>query len=360
MIEAMIIKILKLKRKARSYFDAVIYVPLVLPVMRRMNAFTARRQMNKARASYSRSALKSSPDTFALYRILGNDLPPRHKQGQTRENLKFMLEHEPEFPGCAKIWVLNRIVDRDEKDKIISLLKKKNSEYIDIPFDADEYRRIGVNEQGLPPAGYLERRPGDEWLRLTVESQKLKNKNLYLMNNNGARNLALRHGRDRAKWIMPWDGNCFLTMDAWKEIQRSVAGSPWVRYFMVPMARTGSNENLLGPGFRPRAEEEPQIIFRSDALEEFDEDLPYGSMPKVELLRRLRVPGKWDAWPRVHPWEKKQGRGRSPERFQFSWCGWVARLDSGNEQAERDPGSRGLERVRGIVGFINSLDASLR
>ncbi|GAA96766.1 uncharacterized protein L969DRAFT_97114 [Mixia osmundae IAM 14324] len=36
-------------------------------------------------------------DTLILYRILGNDLPPRHEQGQTMRNVRFMLEHEHSF-----------------------------------------------------------------------------------------------------------------------------------------------------------------------------------------------------------------------------------------------------------------------
>jgi hypothetical protein len=43
-------------------------------------------------------------------------------------------------------------------------------------------------------------------------------KNNYVINNNGARNAALRDGKGRAKWVLPWDGNCFLTAQAWSEI----------------------------------------------------------------------------------------------------------------------------------------------
>lgn len=51
-----------------------------------------------------------------------------------------------------------------------------------------------------------------------------------------------------------------------------------VHYFMVPMARMLSNQILLDPEFQPgvpkyktEANEEPQIVFRCDAKEEFDE-----------------------------------------------------------------------------------------
>jgi len=363
MIDLLIIKAVKAKKAVSSFFMKHIYAPALLPLLRRGRGFVADRQQKKAREQYERSPLKAMPDTFVLYRILGNDLPPRHRKGQTRENLRFILEHEPEFPGCIKIWVLNRIIDQEEKREIEALLTHHGREYVDIPFERNEYLKIGLNERDLPSDAFMRRyvqKGNDEWLRLTVESHRLKNKNLYLMNNNSARNLALSRGRGKAKWIMPWDGNCFLTVNAWKEIAQGVGQRPWNRYFIVPMARTGRNEDLLQPGYRPRADEEPQVIFRRDSAESFDESYAYGTMPKVELLRRLRVPGSWDLWPRVLPWGKRRKQWHSPEAFQFSRCGWVARLSSGNEAAEGSLGNRGLDRVRGIVEFIKGVDASLR
>ena len=41
------------------------------------------------------------------------------------------------------------------------------------------------------------------------------------MNNNGARNAALREGRRRAKWVLPWDGNCFVTEEGWAELDKN-------------------------------------------------------------------------------------------------------------------------------------------
>ena len=363
MIDLLIIKAVKAKKALSSFYMMHIYAPAVLPLLRRSRGLAADRKQRKARAQHERSPLKTAPDTFALYRIVGNDLPPRHRKGQARENLRFVLEHEPEFPGCAKIWVLNRIIDKAEKRGIEALLKKHGREYRDIPFDRNEYLKIGLNERDLPSKGFVRRyvqKGNDEWLRLTVESHRLKNKNLYLMNNNGARNLALKLGREKAKWIMPWDGNCFLTLNAWNEISQAVREYPWNKYFVIPMARTGSNDDLLGPAYRPSAQEEPQIIFRRDAAESFDETYAYGTMPKVELLWRLRVPGPWDLWPRALPWQKKRKRKYSPEAFQFSRCGWVARLNSGNDAAEGSISDRGLDRVRGIVEFIKGVDASMR
>ena len=57
------------------------------------------------------------------------------------------------------------------------------------------------------------------------------------------------------------------------------------------MARIQKNDQLLDEDFNPLAEEEPQIAFRCDASETFNEAFPYGRFPKIELFWRLGVPG---------------------------------------------------------------------
>ena len=71
---------------------------------------------------------------FVIYRILGNDLPPRHRKGQTKENLQFILKHEPSLPRCEKRWVVNRIVAREQEEAIITILQDNHQNYIHIPF----------------------------------------------------------------------------------------------------------------------------------------------------------------------------------------------------------------------------------
>jgi len=59
-------------------------VPVSLPLARGAAPIADRAALL---ASYSASPLAKEPDTFVLYRIIGNDLPPRHSKGQGRENL---------------------------------------------------------------------------------------------------------------------------------------------------------------------------------------------------------------------------------------------------------------------------------
>src|SRR5690606_29485807 len=143
----------------------------------------------------------------------------------------------------------------------------------------------------------------DDGARSRLLAALYRHKNNCLINNNGARNNALEDGRGRAKWILPWDGNCFLTRDAWEAIRRDVGRASANRYFVVPMVRMQCNEALIRGETIPEAREEPQIIFRADARERFDPAFCYGRRPKVELLWRLGVPGPWDEYT-DDPWDQ--------------------------------------------------------
>ena len=312
-----------------------------------------------------KQTLITSPDTFVLYRIIGNDLYPRHKKGQSRENLRFILENEPNFDGCEKRFVVNRIIDQEEEELIIQLLKKHNHQFIHIPFNPDEYGKIGYDTSCLPEPGYL---ASKEFQALDKNKQDralaavYRLKNNYIMNNNGARNVALNDGLSRAKWVLPWDGNCFLTEKAWEQISHDIKALPQVKYFVVPMTRVTNNEVLLNDNFTPEPVEEPQIIFRNDAKEKFNETFPYGRRPKVELLWRLGIPGKWDSYPKDDSWDLDR-IPLSHDAGNFGYAGWVARLFSGNKEMEQDTSDsvkqRVLARVDAIISTINHVDLAL-
>lgn len=180
------------------------------------------------------------------------------------------------------------------------------------------------------------------------------------MNVNGARNLALREGRRSVRWTMPWDGNCFLTERAWTTIARSIADRPHARYLVVPMARICSNDELSSDEAADHATEEPQIGFRDDAVEEFDERYPYGWRNKTELLTRIGCSGVWETWG-SQPWDLPVNP-RSAEAGRFVKAGWVARPASGNPRQERGPKSvlhRAKARHTGITSMIDGLDSAV-
>jgi hypothetical protein len=186
-----------------------------------------------------------------------------------------------------------------------------------------------------------------------------RHKNNYVMNNNGARNAALEEGRRLAKWVLPWDGNCFVSHDAWREIVEAVRSEAHLPCFLVPMARVTDNRKLLDAGFRPAAKEEPQLLFRRDARLAFDPDFFYGRRPKVELLWRLGVPGGWDEWG-IEPWDLPC----PPFADEAGACGragWVARLFSGHSHLEAGAArvvshQRKTARNHAIRSLLDELD----
>lgn len=183
-------------------------------------------------------------DTLILYRILGNDLPPRHSPGQTLRNLRFLLQHESDFSSLPhlgphsvhhshlygsgsgakkshsedggllvdKYFVLNRIAEPEMLGAILGLLRLyavPESRILVIPFDWNEYQRrdfrwdggvdkvvgwgISINEDEMlsdalqaqveANGGVMEKSKRVESLRLRALDFMYHEKTLYAMNN---------------------------------------------------------------------------------------------------------------------------------------------------------------------------------
>lgn len=244
---------------------------------------------------------------FVLYRIVGNSLPPRHDPRNMPANLRFILTHEPELDGCEKRWVLNRMADTAVEEECVGLIKAAGHGFIRIPFVLDEYAERFLDGSDMPPELLFPPARTDSMqhaLQSWAMEWQHRHKSLCAVSLNLARNLALDEGRRLAHWTLPWDGSCFITSPAWREITRLADSAADALYLVVPLARVSDNELLLRDGFTPQALTEPQIAFRNDSSERFDEGLRYGHLSKAELLRILEVPGPWHGW-RKAPWEKK-------------------------------------------------------
>lgn len=361
------------KSRYQELVDSLNVTDDILLRVKRKTKRTIRRPLGLARRSvvYARDNLKNSvdnlgslvkSDTFILYRIIGNDLYPRHAIGQSRKNLEFILKHEPVFDGVTKVFIVNRIFNVKEEAAVIKLLQRYKAEYIVIPFDKNEYLKCQLDYEFMPYENYLS---GDDYLNTPDDKKQFikaavyRRKVLYTMNSNGARNFALNNGRNRAKWVLPWDGNCYLTEDAWSQIKTSVIKNKTNKYFSVPMARLLSNNCLLEEdGEIPEAIEEPQLIFRFDTQENFNDNYPYGRREKVELLWRLGVSGKWDNWPDAF-WDQPRSERASIVGKVLS-VGWVARLYSGmgamEVHTDKALVDRGSARNESIIETIRNLD----
>lgn len=259
---------------------------------------------------------------YIFYRILGNDLPPRHRKGQTIANLKIILDREHPFVDLEKRWIVNRIVDPQDEKEIIRLLEKYAQKYQVIPFDREKFKKI-------PRECFKERL--DEMIGL-----------------NKARNLALREGKQLGQWVLVFDGSCFFTAQAWQEVVQACLKSENIKYMVVPMMRIVEGRKGIS--------DEPQLIFRHDSGEEFDEAFGYGQGDKADLLCRLGVPGEWDQWD-VDGKLKDLSMKRGHKEFgSFAIAGRVWRLPSGNAGAERNILQREKYRRRGIILLMNKID----
>lgn len=278
---------------------------------------------------------------YLLYRILGNDLPPRHRKNQVLNNLRFILDYETALEGVGKRWVVNRIVDSAYEGKITRLLEERGQEYSVIKFNRGEF--------------------------MAVPEKDFRARTECLTGLNPARNRVLREGRREAVWVLPFDGNCFFTKGGWAGLARAVAGNPDARCAIVPMLRVFDEGLFLKmisdlPGLekdegllkKAGVQTEPQVMLRHDSEDEFDENFSYGWLSKVDLLWRLGVPGIWDTW----DWDSEIRRaalGKKSKDFEkYITAGYVWRLSSGNQKAETDIEKRHEDRYWGLV-YLSSL-----
>lgn len=294
--------------------------------------------------------------SIGYYRVLGNNMPQLHAENQALINLKHILDHESNFDNVDKFFVLNRIVSKRERDEIISLLKKKSVNYEIIDFDLNEFLKTGYNLGNIPsPIWWFSEK--SNWESICAQTAIRVNKNLYLMNNNGARNFCLEHGlQKKYEWIMPWDGNCFLSDFQAKELFDKFSMPGKCKYISTPMERAQSNADVHAKAIAKNAVEEPQISFHKSAKERFNEKRPYGNQPKVELFKRLGYKGVWDQWLKDYPWRKFSCE-KSSDAGLLDVSSSVFRLFSGNLQAIKEPNTRSHTRGNSIADFIDSIEA---
>ena len=318
-----------------------------------------REQAPATAAPFDRSLTPAFSQTFAYYRIIGNDLPPRHDTHQTIRNVEFMVAHEHVPANVTRCFILNRIVDGEKERRIIDILRNADVEFIRIPFLHRIYDRLDWNV-GHVNAIEIFHPAKDAFLQhlLRAKVSLYRNKINYALDVNGARNAALLHGGNRADWVMPWDGNCFLNRRSWTEINQLVEQNRNLNAVTVPMYRVRSNREVLDPGFDPGADDEPQIICRNTLRSFFNEALPYGHRDKVELFWHAGVTGPWDAW-RDDPWDPARRRPLEPG-VRYRRAGWVARLESGAPELERPESKsyhlRGVRRSEATLAFIEDLE----
>jgi hypothetical protein len=274
------------------------------------------------------------------YRILGNDLPPRHDPDQTVENLKFCLEHEPANSWYERRFCLNRILDTEKIAVLEEMLQKAKLDYFIVPVRADEYRE------------------------LQSEEDKIR----YLTNVNNARNQCLTYGLSTADWTFPIDGGTFLRKEEWGKVYQALKTSQ-CGYIGVHTWRADNYVHALSEatpdimevyksqwGDR-REMREVTLGFSRRADMRFDERRRYGQVDKAELLWRLGIKGMWDLW---EPHIKRESMKHTSVYFkQVQIVGAVCRLPAGSRATEGDNHVRGAARRYGLARLLKSADRIL-
>jgi hypothetical protein len=312
-----------------------------------------RRWVVASQSSVAPTSLDRRP-TVSLCRIIGNDLFPRHRRGQALANLRTILSEESNPSGWHKLFVLNRIVDCSVVEEAAALILEAGHAVEVIPFESATYRSLRYRPEIFGGIAYFESRQFlakdpfcQDRERIWACGEKIR----YLMNINGARNAALAIGRTSADWTMVLDGSCIVPDPVFDSLQQQISSSPDVPYLIIPMRRLPAGTNLAAADITPTTKEEPQIAFRSDATEQFDEAYPYGVRDKTSLLNRLGVPGPWCAWSPLawHP----EASARSPDRHRYKFAPVsVLRLTSGIANGSLELPSAQMKRYRSRITAI--------
>lgn len=278
-----------------------------------------------------------------MFRILGNDLSSLHGDTQTYDNLLFTLKYEPEFKNTKKMYLLNRIYDTKKKKKLIKLLKKYNAEYIDLPFQIEEFNKIKFNDKLNVSSNYKN------------FSKDIYDYNLYLINNNGARNYCIDYGKKLDyDYIFPLDSNSYLTQELFDEFNIIKDEE----YIIIPQIRLANlnlrNEDIIKNNldYDKFPIQEPQIGFHKNSKLKFNDKIPYGFSPKAELLRVLNVPGKWNKWNDNLKYFNIKDRQKIDSNYKI--ISKVIRLNPNHKSNGRRNFTKRIEGVRKLILHIRN------
>jgi hypothetical protein len=294
---------------------------------------------------------------FAMCRILGNSLPPRHGTRNTINTLAYILAHEEEFPDVRKIWILNRLVDEAEASEFRSMIAAKGHEIVEIPFNAKGHYESFLDVSGLPKPFEIHDHHGlgDALKPLSFEWM-IRHKSQQIVNLNLARNVALRHGRSIARWVLPLDGGVMFHAKGWAEFVRASAHDSSAKFIIIPMARALSHAAISSVTLKDAEGEEPHIAFRHDTQDLFDERLRYGNRNKTALFQQIGLAGPWDNWLPT-PWDRLVVK-QSADRGRYIKAGLVVRLPTeANTGVEKSANARWLARFQGVEDLSAKLDA---
>lgn len=198
---------------------------------------------------------------FSIFRILGNETPPRDRPNARLETLEFILKNEPDFPNTVKCWVLNCIHDRERREHIAAMLTKRGMYFVIISFFRKKY----------------------------LEAKNRSDKVVEVVGINRARNIAITHGHCISDFTFVLDGDCMFSENLWnkttQEIQIDQRLNKNRKYYSVPSSRA-TFEHVKTTD-KPMLLAEPMLVFRHDSSDYFNEKIPFGEGDKLKFLYEL-------------------------------------------------------------------------
>ncbi len=191
---------------------------------------------------------------FTICRIVGNELPPRDTPGSKLDCLKWLIATD-KAPNARYVYVLNHIIDPDYLSQVREVLH--GQEVLDFPFNIDTYRECNPDT-----------------------ASRIR----YAISINAARNFGIRYCQHESDFVACLDQECYIEADEiWRvrdRILRDQRDSRRQHYGLV------SKRVHISAGPKPEdaPDCEPMVIFRQDALQLFDPQLPFGQRDKLALL----------------------------------------------------------------------------
>lgn len=271
---------------------------------------------------------------FTVYRIIGNDLPPRHEQNCALECTKIIVEQEQLPANVHRRWLLNRIYDSDTQDRWYDFFEDRNIPYDTINFEPSEYAALQTQEQRV----------------------------MYLTNVNAARNFAVREGFNYGDVVLPLDSRSVFSLSGWEQFATGVAMAAHACLYVLGQARLSSRDfkHELSVGTpslyetynftnkKVTSKREPAVAFSRNSDLLFDENLVYGNAEKAELLLAYNVQGIWSHWTTT-------SRKTKSKRNAVS-CGWTSVLPTLNTVADTNNLARGAYRVRALEALLERVN----
>ncbi len=270
----------------------------------------------------------------AIVRIIGNELPPRHVVGSNAEQLHFILANEAIHPRVKKIWLLNRLVDKEDEARLVKILQDHQCEYTIIPFDIARYKKFLTRFDGRKTFFWFRRR-----------GREVIAKAGFIIDINGARNKAIEIGAKYADWVVPLDGGCCLTTESMALMLEKVV-NPQRNVYALPTYRLVNNTNYIGFAPQNYPMHESMLLLKSTFQKLFDENISYGMQDKLKTIFQL--------FPRQAI--RKTSFAHLVDDPQYH-AGYVVRLSSGNQIAEGKYRKRVSLRMEGLKRLVEKIDS---